>query len=149
MTETTRDSLTGALIGLVRAANGSSYGLTTAETDALLLRGLTAAEDFGTTALLRQAEAEKARLAPNCALCTASCGRTENYDVTLLRSEAEPARTQKLRILAAARELAGRLSSAESPSRESCLILYQALFAIGEPWDGEQLEGLLRKLEAR
>lgn len=146
MATATYDALIGALIGLVRAANGSSYGLTTAETDHLILQGLTSDAHSGDLHdLISQTEAEKARLAPNCALCTASCGRTQNYDMALLQNEAEDTRTLKYRILAASRTAADRLLSA-SPCRESCRILYKTLFVLGEAWSAEQLEGVLAEL---
>ena len=148
----THDTLIGALIGLVRAADGSSYGLTTDETDRLILEGLTAdpqAESAELQALVQRIEAEKHRLAPNCALCTASCGRTENYDMALLKTAREELRERKHRILASAREIANCLHSSGSPTRESCRILYRALFALGEEWSAGQLENVLAALEAR
>ena len=145
-----QDALTGALIGLVRAADGSSYGLTTEETDLLIVEALAAAHktDSGRLqSLLSRVGKEKARLAPNCAACTASCGRTQDFDLKELRLLPEEIRDLKTRILMALQDSAVYIRSGRAVDRAHCRLFYKALFAIGDYWGAERLRGLLKELE--
>ena len=75
-----QDELTGALIGLARAANGLDS--LSRRTYQLMIEGLFATvtnvnfDDEMIRGLLAQVRTEKNRLAPNCESCASSCERT-------------------------------------------------------------------------
>ena len=78
-----RDTLLGALVGLARSTVNEPK---TEDTDRILAAGLRLAADpeAAESALLRMTdivEAEKHRVAPNCAACAMPCGNTSNYDL--------------------------------------------------------------------
>ena len=83
-----QDRLTGALIGLARAADTSPDA--GPETWQLMIEGLFATltnVNFDPDSLNARAgrvRAEKQRLVPDCAVCTAPCGRTGDYDLAQL-----------------------------------------------------------------
>ena len=81
-----RDALLGALVGLARSTVNEPK---TEDTDRILAAGLRLAADpeAAESALLRMTdivEAEKHRVAPNCAACAMPCGNTSNYDLARL-----------------------------------------------------------------
>ncbi len=106
-----QDQLTGALIGLARAAEGNE-DLITKETDRLILKGLFTTvtnvnfDDASILALMERVHAEKARLIPNCFGCAASCGRNDDYDMHSLWSADEDIRSLKSLILFGIRGIA-------------------------------------------
>lgn len=108
--------LAGAAIGLVRACETN---LKTPDTDALLLRALTAlaqnADADSFAALTEQLHIEKTRVSPGCAVCTARCGNTDDYDLALLAGASFEIRAAKLRILAGC----CRLAALAYPSTDS------------------------------
>ena len=75
-----QDELTGALIGLARAANGNA----STASDDLIIEGLFATVtnvNFNNTTiweLINRVHAEKNRLVPGCSGCGTSCGRTDD-----------------------------------------------------------------------
>lgn len=81
-----RDTLLGALVGLARSTVNEPK---TEDTDRILAAGLRLAADprpsrarcSGMTDIV---EAEKHRVAPNCAACAMPCGNTSNYDLARL-----------------------------------------------------------------
>lgn len=79
-----QDQLTGALIGLARAADTNP---TTSSTHRAVIEGLFTTltnVNFSEEAILQQIEAvrrEKAALTPGCKDCACPCGRTEEYDM--------------------------------------------------------------------
>ena len=83
-----QDRLTGALIGLARAADTSPDA--GPETWQLMIEGLFATltnvnfDPDSLNALAGRVRAEKQRLVPDCAVCTAPCGRTGDYDLAQL-----------------------------------------------------------------
>lgn len=143
-----QDKLIGALIGLARATEGNDFMLTDA-TGAVTVEGLAATRDDGDfkrdalLTLLKRVEQEKRRLVPECFLCAASCGRTNDYDMANLRNGQPEIRTLKLRILQNIQDIAAGLIHAPVPGDRAKTVhafLYKALFAIGrEDWGREEL----------
>ena len=98
-----QDELTGALIGLARAADGSPgvnegtwsliiealfTTLTNVNFDAAAIRDVTA-----------RVKAEKSRLVPDCASCMSPCGHNDDYDIAQLWTADEDIRSIKSLIL--------------------------------------------------
>jgi hydroxylamine reductase len=148
-----QDELTGALIGLARAADGntrpdeSTYraiteGLFTTVTNV----------DFDAEAVRRQidrAHAEKERLVPSCGTCGAPCGRNSDYDMKELWSADEDIRSLKSLILFGLRGMAAYACHArvlgyrdEEVDRFFC----EGLFDIGEDLDMQQLLPVVMKV---
>ncbi len=145
-----QDELTGALIGLARAADTAPD--VNEGTWRLMVEGLFAAVtnvNFNETSireLIKRVHAEKARLVPNCAGCMASCGRTDDYDMRLLWNEQEDIRSLKSLILFGVRGMAAYAHHAMvlGCSDESLNRFFsKALFAIGVDWGVEDTEELL------
>ena len=94
-----QDRLTGALIGLARAADTSPDA--GPETWQLMVEGLFATltnvnfDPDSLNALAGRVRAEKQRLVPDCAVCTAPCGRTGDYDLAQLWGAQEDIRSLK------------------------------------------------------
>ena len=99
-----QDQLTGALIGLARAAVGE-MDLVSASTDQVMLEGLFTTvtnvnfNNETITTMIARVEEEKKKLVPNCFSCAASCGRTDNYDMQELWNANEDIRSLKSLIL--------------------------------------------------
>ena len=141
-----QDELTGALIGLARAADGDT--LATTNTWRLMIEGL-----FTTVTnvnfnertirdLIDRVHAEKARLVPGCSGCPSSCGRNDDYDMAQLWTAQEDIRSLKSLILFGARGMAAYAYHAmvlgyadEKVNR----FFGKALFAIGEDWGMDEL----------
>lgn len=139
-----RDRLLGALVGLARATVNEPK---TADTDRVLASGLRLAGDPDADAdALHQmnaiVEAEKHRVAPNCAACTMRCGNTDNYDLTRLWAAPETIRTLKLRLLNALFLLAQ-----SRPDETTIPVVDQGLFVLAEDWDAELLEPVVNRAE--
>ena len=144
-----QDELTGALIGLSRAADTAPD--VNEGTWQLLIEGLLATvtnakrNEKSIRELIDRVHKEKARLVPNCAGCLSSCGRTDDYDMSLLRNAQEDIRSLKSRILRGAREMAAYAHHAMVPgcSDEGLNhFLVRTLFTIGVDWGVEDLEEL-------
>ncbi len=142
--QTARDLLLGALVGLARSTVNEPK---TEDTDRVLFSGLRSAGDphTDTDALRRMTsivEAEKHRVAPNCATCTMRCGNTDNYDLSRLWNAPADIQTLKLRLLNALFTLAQ-----ERPSEESIPVVDQGLFVLAEDWDEELLAPVVERAE--
>ena len=142
--QATRDLLLGALVGLARSTVNEPK---TEDTDRVLFSGLRSASDphADTNALRRMTsivEAEKHRVAPNCATCTMRCGNTDNYDLSRLWNAPADIQTFKLRLLNALFALAQ-----ERPSEESIPVVDQGLFVLAEDWDEELLAPVVERAE--
>lgn len=144
-----QDELTGALIGLARAAQGNEH-LLTASTDRVILEGLFTTVtnvNFNNETIrvqIQNVEAEKQKLVPNCACCASSCGRTDNYDMkNLWQAENEDIRSLKSLILFGIRGIAAYAYHAavlgySAPEVNS--FFYKALFAVGmDDWGMDEL----------
>ena len=124
---TAQDRLVGALIGLSRAVDNNEH-LITPDTNAALLRALTAATPAECEAALTALQQQKRLLVPNCFDCASPCGRTADCDFPALLEAAPDARDARLSLLDALRTLARAQST---PDPEACAFLYRALFALG------------------
>ena len=132
-----RDELIGSLIGLANTATGTVWKAD-AQTDktvreALALLGRRAQGD-----ILRQIDvvrAEKARLAPDCAVCKNPCGRNADYDMQdLYAAQSEIRALKKLLICALA---------AMEPTDADMPFVYDALRALGDEWTPERLRPIV------
>lgn len=105
-----QDELTGALIGLARATEGST--VPTDNTYRTLIEGLFTTVTnvcFDDEAIIRQIEKthrEKSALVPMCDGCASPCGRNEDYDMNLLWGADEDVRSLKSLILFGLRGMA-------------------------------------------
>jgi len=133
-----RDELIGSLIGLANTATGNAWKAD-AQTDnvvraCLRLLGQSAEED----AFKRQIDAvraEKARLAPDCAVCKNPCGRNADYDMQdLYAAQSEIRALKKLLICALA---------AMEPTDADMPFVYDALRALGDEWTPERLRPIV------
>lgn len=143
-----QDKLTGALIGLARASEGNEE-LITPNTDQIIMEGLFTCvtnvnfNNESIMALLKKVEAEKQRLAPQCASCGASCGRNDNYDMNDLWNADEDIRSLKSLILFGIRGVAAYAYHASRLGYTDIDVnkfFYKALFAIGmADWGMDEL----------
>ena len=149
-TITLHDQLLGALIGLARAISGNE-DLVTDHTDRLLFESLAflhpqhAADSSYLSQLLLAVAEEKKRIVPDCAVCCNPCGRTENYDMTLLHAATEAVLNLKYQVLADIQEMAFRIYKDEQidasnhGARDLAAFLYKVLFALGiDYWTAEK-----------
>ena len=141
-----QDALTGALIGLARAADNNPDA--NVLTWGLMIEGLFATvtnvsfNEKTLRALIDRVHAEKARLAPNCAVCTAACGRTGDYDMARLWSAQEDVRSLKPLILFGVRGRAAYAYHATAlgyADDEVNRFFARALLAVGDDWDADGL----------
>lgn len=141
-----QDSLTGALVGLARSVSGGEIpGL---PVQRLVVESLFATltnvsfDDDALQHLIDQVHQEKAALQPGCGTCGAPCGRSDDYDLSLLWNAQEDIRSLKSLILFGIRGVAAYAYHAmvlNRVSEEVNTFLFKALFAIGEDWGMEQL----------
>ena len=140
-----QDTLTGALIGLARAAGGQR---TEQGTDDLIIEGLFTAVtnvSFSNETimdLISRVHREKERLSPMCSGCGASCGKTEDYPMDQLWNADEDIRSLKSLILFGIRGMAAyAYHAAVLGYRDESVnaFFYKALFAVGEDWGMEEL----------
>ena len=142
-----QDKLTGALIGLVRSIDGNE-DLITEETNQLILEGLFTTitnatfSDDTILPIIDKIKKEKQRLVPNCFYCTASCGRTDDYNMEELWNAKEEIRILKSNILFGIRGIATYAYHAMVLGYKDETVyrfFYRALFAIGMDWGKEEL----------
>ena len=141
------ETLTGALIGLVRAADGNE--LVTGETHRLLADGLalTGQEDpdpIGVRTMIARVRGEKHRLVPDCSVCASPCGRTADYDMHLLTAAEPSVCALKEKILSGAQALASHAPL----TPDAQLLLERALFAVGEDCGDDYLASLSEELDS-
>ena len=129
-----RDTLLSRMIGLACACTSN---VPTDRTEGLLTAGLYALSpeaplsDEQTERLIHRLEEDKRLVAPNCASCTARCGRTDDYDMSRWHTAPEAVRQEKDQIL---RELVSRVQA-----RGMDPFVYDALQALAEDWEPETL----------
>ena len=142
-----QDELTGALIGLARAADNAPEA--NAYTSRLVIEGLFTTvtnvnfNEKTICELIDRVHEEKARLVPNCAACTSACGRTDDYDMAQLWNAQEDIRSLKSLILFGARGMAAYAHHAMVlgyTDDEVNRFFEKALLAVGGDWD---MDGLL------
>ena len=140
-----QDALTGALIGLARAANGAPLDrdtshLVTSALFATLTNVNFSAEDI--KSLTRRVHEATNRLVPNCSCCQSPCGHNDDYDMENVWTANEDIRSLKSLILFGIRGMAAYAHHAsvlgyedETVNRFFC----KALFAVGEDWGMDEL----------
>jgi hydroxylamine reductase len=143
-----QDELTGALIGLARAAEGNEH-LVTEEMNQLVLEGLFTTvtnvnfNDETLKILIYKIENAKKKLVPNCFTCSDSCGRNNNFDMSTLWTTDEDIRSLKSLILFGIRGMAAYAYHASVLGYTDETIskfFYKALFAIGmKDWGMDKL----------
>lgn len=105
-----QDELTGALIGLARAAEGNMD--LSQDTYQTILEGLfttvtnVSFDNDAITAMINKIHAEKQKLVPDCFTCAAPCGRTDDYDMRQIWDADEDIRSLKALILFGIRGMA-------------------------------------------
>lgn len=142
-----QDKLTGALVGLARAAEGNG-DMVTKDTDRLIIEGLFATitnvnfNDETLSALIDRVHAEKDRLVPSCLSCASVCGRNEDYDMRSIWDGDEDIRSLKSLILFGIRGVAAYAYHASVlgyTDEEVNKFFYKALFTIGTDWGMDEL----------
>ena len=142
-----QDELTGALVGLARAAE-NNMDLLTQDTHVLVQKALFTCvtnvnfEDDTIEALIREVRAEKNRIVPDCALCASPCGHNDDYDMKTLWNAQEDIRSLKSLILFGIRGMAAYAYHASVLGyREETVdrFFYQALAMFGEEAPMEDL----------
>ena len=143
-----QDELTGALIGLARAAEGNEH-LVNEEMNQLILEGLFTTvtnvnfNDETLKILIYKIENEKKKLVPNCFTCSGSCGRNDNFDMNTLWTTDEDVRSLKSLILFGIRGMAAYAYHASVLGYTDETIskfFYKALFAVGmKDWGMDEL----------
>ena len=143
-----QDQLTGALIGLARATEGSGSSVTE-YTHRLVMEALFATltnvnfDNDAIEELTRRVEEEKQRLAPDCSVCRSACGRNDNYDMEKLWNANEDIRSLKSLILFGIRGMAAYAYHAALlgyTDEEVNRFFYKALFTVGmDDWGMNEL----------
>ena len=143
-----QDELTGALIGLARAAEGNEH-LVTEEMNQLVLEGLFTTvtnvnfNDETLKILIYKIENAKKKLVPNCFTCSGSCGRNDNFDMNTLWTTDEDVRSLRSLILFGIRGMAAYAYHASVLGYTDETInkfFYKALFAVGmKDWGMDEL----------
>ena len=142
-----QDKLTGALVGLARAAEGNG-DMVTKDTDRLIIEGLFATitnvnfNDETISALIDRVHAEKDRLVPSCLRCASVCGRNEDYDMRSIWDGDENIRSLKSLILFGIRGVAAYAYHASVlgyTDEEVNKFFYKSLFTIGTDWGMDEL----------
>jgi len=135
-----QDRLTGALVGLARAASGNSTK-PDAETDRAMLSALFTTitnVNFNADTVQQQIDSvhrQKERLLPGCVSCGSPCPRSDDYDMKGVWEASEDIRSLKSLILFGLRGMSAYAYHAMVlgyTDREVNDFFYRALFAIGE-----------------
>ena len=141
-----QDQLTGALIGLAHAANGTLPEGQSIEK--VMIESLFATltnvnfDDDALKVLLDRVHETKAELVPGCGSCMSSCGHNDDYDMTRIWEADEDIRSLKSLILFGIRGMAAYAYHAMVLGYENAEVnqfFSKALFALGEDWDMELL----------
>ncbi|MBE6822371.1 hydroxylamine reductase [Caproiciproducens sp. LBM24188] len=144
-----QDELTGALVGLAKAAGN---GGRTKETDRLMLEGLFTCitnVNFDDASIQRKiAEVNQAKnsIVPGCAACISRCGNADNMDMAALWSADEDIRSLKSLLLLGLRGMAAYAYHAHALGYEDDEVtewFYKGLAAIGTDLDADTLLSLL------
>ena len=106
------DRILSALMGLVGACSNSG-------TRNLLIQALSFPANHPDAAaaegMVKRIQAEKYRISPNCATCTAPCGNTSDYDTNLLYQAEEPLRSLRFALLDELQAVASALCRSACP----------------------------------
>ena len=142
-----QDELTGALIGLARAAEGTT--VPTETTYQAIIEGLfttitnVSFDNDAINDVIKKVREETEKLVPNCSSCQAHCGRNDEYDMNELWNDIEDIRSLKSLILFGIRGMAAYAYHAKVlgySDEEVNEFFCEALFMIGY---GDSIETLL------
>lgn len=147
------DAVISALIGLAGACGNNPK---TANTDRLVIKALAfpvrypECEDSVLQELADNIRTEKFTIAPGCAVCTAPCGNTSDYDMRRLYEAEDAIRSAKLRVLAKLQELAAGIfcrleEDGQFPGDTG--FFYKALSYVGYDVDEAALLALLEEAD--
>lgn len=137
-----QDQLTGALIGLAHAVNGTLPEGQPIEK--VMIESLFATltnvnfDDDALKVLLARVHEKKAELVPGCNRCMSSCGHNDDYDMMRIWEADEDIRSLKSLILFGIRGMAAYAYHAMVLGYENAEVnrfFSKALFALGEDWD--------------
>jgi hydroxylamine reductase len=141
-----QDELTGALIGLARAAHGDTNP--TESTWKIIIEGLFTTitnvnfNDATIRQLIDKVHAEKSKLVSQCGGCGFSCSRNDDFHMSQLWNAQEDIRSLKSLILFGIRGMAAYAYHAMVlgyTNDDLNKFFYKALFALGEDWGMEEL----------
>ena len=141
------DRIISVLIGLVRACNNNTK---TADTDSLVIKALAFPllcpkyDDKAISKIIDEIHTEKNSVAPGCAVCTAPCGNTSDYDMRRIYEADDSVRKVKLQILEKLQELAAYACHNREIDSE---FFYKALSYVSYDMDGAKLLELLNETE--
>lgn len=147
-----QDELTGALIGLARAADGRQMKESVHK---VMIEGLFTTltnVNFNEKTILDQIERvrqERQNLIPGCSDCGSPCGKNEEYDMTRLWTDDADIRSLKSLILFGLKGVAAYAYHAMVlgySDEEVNNFFYEGLFAVGEDWDMELLLPVVMKV---
>lgn len=142
-----QDELTGALIGLARATEGTA--VPTQTTYQVMLEGLfttitnVSFDNDAINNMMKKVREEKEKLVQNCSRCQTPCGKNDEYDMNDLWNDNEDIRSLKSLILFGIRGMAAYAYHAKVlgySDEEVNKFFCEALFMIGY---GDSLETLL------
>ena len=141
----------GALIGLARTIDSDEQNVVP-DTWVILAEGLLPEPESMTATALRamtdRLHDEHARLSPQCALCTAPCGRKADCDISALR-DSEEAQRLKREIFTSARGIAAGVAGHRGQDDAENRLLLRAVFSLGEDWDEEFLREVAKQCEEK
>lgn len=147
------EKIISALIGLVGACNQNPK---TEHTDGLVIKALASpligseATEEDMLKMVDEIHSEKNAVAPGCAVCTAPCGNTSDYDMKLIYMADEEIRDLKIRILEELRGFAlyeYNSRQTEGKSKIDATVFYKALSYISYDMEKESFAALLREME--
>ena len=147
-----QDALTGELIGLARATDGTSPD---ENTYSAIVNGLFASmtnvnfDDEAINQLIEVVKEAKNLLVPECSNCEKPCGRNDPYEMSKLWEENEDIRSLKSLLLFGLRGMAAYAHHAYALGKIDETVsefLYKGLFAIGEDKTADELLSLLMEL---
>jgi hydroxylamine reductase len=144
-----QDALTGALVGLAKAAGNAGR---TKESDELMLDGLFTCitnvnfDDESIKKLIDRVGREKESLTPGCSGCLSRCENAENMDMAALWSADEDIRSLKSLLLLGLRGMAAYAYHAHALGYDDDEVtewFYKGLTAVGSDLDADTLLGML------
>ncbi len=147
------DRIISALIGLVGACNNNPK---TADTDSLVIKALAFQllcpeyDDMALQGIVNDIYSEKNSVAPGCAVCTAPCGNTSDYDMRRIYEADDGIRNAKLRVLEKLQQLAAYICRCQKAGTTLCTdssFFYKALSYVSYDMDEAALLGLLSEAE--
>lgn len=149
------EKIISALIGLVGACNNNPK---TADTDRLVIKALAFPllypeyDDKALGEIVEDIHSEKNTVAPGCAVCTAPCGNTSDYDMRRIDEADDAIRKVKLQILEELQKLAAYVCRNPESGEALCIdsgFFYKALSYVSYDLDEAVLAKLLDEAKQR